>query len=93
LQFSPKNGKIIPMSRNSANYNLIPQNSTQKMPTAFFATDLGNRHTPTTAPRQGVFMGKCGMVRGQMKAQVKENASVRRQQATGNRQQAIILIL
>jgi len=41
--------RIIPMSLNYANFNQKPQNSTQKMPTAFFATDLGNRQLYTSS--------------------------------------------
>jgi hypothetical protein len=31
------------MNRNFANFNLIPQSPTQKMPQAFFVSGLGNR--------------------------------------------------
>jgi uncharacterized protein YjbJ (UPF0337 family) len=54
----------------------------------------GIRHTPTTAPETlRAFTGKCGTVRGQIKAPFMEKcfspkATGIRQQATGNRQQA-----
>jgi len=67
------------------------------LPQAILSTDR-NRHTPTTAPETlRAFTGKCGMVRGPIKAPVMEKcfrpkATGNRQQATGNRQQAIIHI-
>jgi len=59
------------MSRNLANFNLISQNSTQKMPTAFFATDQGNRQQATGNRQQAT--GN------------RQQATGNRQQATGNR--------
>ena len=44
---------LLNMSQRAAHFNLI--SPTQKMPSAFFATDLGNRHTQTKrAPSRGV---------------------------------------
>ena len=64
--------KIIPMSRNFANFNLIPQSPTQKMPKAFFVSGLGNRQQATGNRQQAT--GN------------RQQATGNRQQATGNRQ-------
>ena len=60
-----------------------PQNATQKMPSAFFVSDPGNRHTPTTARETlSVLTDKCGTVRGQIKSPFMKKCF--RPKATGN---------
>ena len=76
---------LLNMSQRNAHFDLI--SPTQKMPSAFFATDLGNRQQATgtpkqNAPRQGALIEKCGTVRGTIKSPLMKKCFM--PMATGN---------
>ena len=78
LKKKPYRVILVMMSRRTANCNEKTQSPTQKMPSAFFVSDLGNRQQATGNRQQAT--GN------------RQQATGNRQQATGNRQQATGII-
>jgi uncharacterized protein YjbJ (UPF0337 family) len=80
------------MSQKTADYNRNPQIAMQKMPKAFFATDLqqatGNRQQATGNRQQATGNRQQATGNRQQATGNMQQATGNRQQATGNRQQA-----